>query len=169
MKEVRYFYVPDAANQVELPIEEATHALRVLRLKGGDEIFLPLAYQQRAGAGRGGLNLLHLAQQNGDGGNGDFRVNLGQRVVGKAVFQQGFGVLEALGGGGGFHDHRDQFHAVSLGSGRHTVHRPVGGASLQAGGTRIEAHQSVGVGQAKGPVADGIHPDGRVVPDAGVV
>ena len=40
---------------------------------GGDEIFLPLAYQQRAGAGRGGLNLLHLAQQNGDGGNGDFR------------------------------------------------------------------------------------------------
>lgn len=40
MKEVRYFYMPDAANQVELPAEEATHALRVLRLKGGDEIFL---------------------------------------------------------------------------------------------------------------------------------
>ena len=40
MKEVRYFYVPDAANQMELPAEEATHALRVLRLKGGDEIFL---------------------------------------------------------------------------------------------------------------------------------
>ena len=40
MKEVRYFYVPDAANQVELPAEEAAHALRVLRLKGGDEIFL---------------------------------------------------------------------------------------------------------------------------------
>lgn len=40
MKEVRYFYVPDAANQVELPAEEATHALRVLRLRGGDEIFL---------------------------------------------------------------------------------------------------------------------------------
>lgn len=40
MKEVRYFYVPDATNQVELPAEEATHALRVLRLKGGDEIFL---------------------------------------------------------------------------------------------------------------------------------
>lgn len=40
MKEVRYFYVPNAAHQVELPAEEATHALRVLRLKGGDEIFL---------------------------------------------------------------------------------------------------------------------------------
>lgn len=40
MKEVRYFYVPDAANQTELPPEEATHALRVLRLKAGDEIFL---------------------------------------------------------------------------------------------------------------------------------
>ncbi len=40
MKEVRYFYVPDAAHQTELPPEEATHALRVLRLKAGDEIFL---------------------------------------------------------------------------------------------------------------------------------
>lgn len=40
MKEVRYFYVPEAATQVELPAEEAIHALRVLRLKGGDEIFL---------------------------------------------------------------------------------------------------------------------------------
>lgn len=40
MKEVRYFYVPEAATQMELPAEEATHALRVLRLKGGDEIFL---------------------------------------------------------------------------------------------------------------------------------
>ena len=40
MKEVRYFYVPDAARQTELPPEEATHALRVLRLKAGDEIFL---------------------------------------------------------------------------------------------------------------------------------
>ena len=40
MKEARYFYVPDAANQTELPAEEAMHALRVLRLKGGDEIFL---------------------------------------------------------------------------------------------------------------------------------
>lgn len=40
MKEVRYFYVPDAAHQTELPPEEATHALRVLRLAAGDEIFL---------------------------------------------------------------------------------------------------------------------------------
>lgn len=40
MKEVRYFYVPDAATQHELPAEEATHALRVLRLQSGDEMFL---------------------------------------------------------------------------------------------------------------------------------
>ena len=40
MKESRYFYVPDAANQTELPPDEAMHALRVLRLKGGDELFL---------------------------------------------------------------------------------------------------------------------------------
>ncbi len=40
MRETRYFYVPDAANQTELPPDEAMHALRVLRLKGGDELFL---------------------------------------------------------------------------------------------------------------------------------
>ena len=40
MKEVRYFYVPDATRQTELPTEEATHATRVLRLKSGDEMFL---------------------------------------------------------------------------------------------------------------------------------
>lgn len=40
MKEVRYFFVPDALQQNELPMEEAMHALRVLRIKSGDEIFL---------------------------------------------------------------------------------------------------------------------------------
>ena len=40
MKEVRFFYVPDAVNCTELPEEEATHALRVLRLKAGDEMML---------------------------------------------------------------------------------------------------------------------------------
>ena len=40
MKEVRFFYVPDAANQTELPADEATHALRVLRLHEGDGMML---------------------------------------------------------------------------------------------------------------------------------
>ncbi len=40
MKEARYFYVPDAASQTELPADEALHAVRVLRLKEGDELFL---------------------------------------------------------------------------------------------------------------------------------
>lgn len=40
MKEIRYFYVPDAAEKTELPPDEAAHALRVLRLKTGDELFL---------------------------------------------------------------------------------------------------------------------------------
>lgn len=40
MKETRYFYVPDAASTNELPAEEAAHALRVLRLESGDEVFL---------------------------------------------------------------------------------------------------------------------------------
>ena len=40
MKEVRFFYAPDAATSTELPQEEAMHALRVLRLKSGDEMML---------------------------------------------------------------------------------------------------------------------------------
>ena len=40
MKESRYFFVPDAENQTELPTDEAMHAMRVLRLKSGDELFL---------------------------------------------------------------------------------------------------------------------------------
>ena len=40
MKETRYFYVPDAAYVNELPAEEASHAVRVLRLTAGDEMML---------------------------------------------------------------------------------------------------------------------------------
>ena len=40
MKEIRFFFVPDAESQSELPSDEAMHAMRVLRLKGGDEIML---------------------------------------------------------------------------------------------------------------------------------
>lgn len=40
MKEERFFYVPDAAKALELPEEEAKHAIRVLRLHEGDSIYL---------------------------------------------------------------------------------------------------------------------------------
>ena len=40
MKEMRFFYVPNVQENGELPEEEAMHALRVLRLKSGDEIML---------------------------------------------------------------------------------------------------------------------------------
>lgn len=40
MKETRYFYVPNAQQMNELPQDEAQHAIRVLRLVEGDEIFL---------------------------------------------------------------------------------------------------------------------------------
>ena len=40
MKESRYFYVPNATEHNELPTDEAIHAIRVLRLKIGDDIFL---------------------------------------------------------------------------------------------------------------------------------
>lgn len=40
MKERRFFYVPDAPFVSELPPDEATHAIRVLRMAPGDELFL---------------------------------------------------------------------------------------------------------------------------------
>ncbi len=40
MKETRYFYVPGASTGSELPVEEAQHAVKVLRLKEGDEMML---------------------------------------------------------------------------------------------------------------------------------
>ena len=40
MKEARFFHVPDAETTDRLPQEEAVHALRVLRLQPGDEMFL---------------------------------------------------------------------------------------------------------------------------------
>ncbi|MCQ2244670.1 MAG: 16S rRNA (uracil(1498)-N(3))-methyltransferase [Bacteroidaceae bacterium] len=40
MKEERYFYAPDALSSTELPEDEAKHAVSVLRLQAGDEVFL---------------------------------------------------------------------------------------------------------------------------------
>ena len=40
MKEIRFFYVPNASTSVELPDDEASHALRVLRMESGDEMML---------------------------------------------------------------------------------------------------------------------------------
>lgn len=40
MKEIRFFYVPDAATGDRLPEDEAQHCIRVLRLQVGDEIML---------------------------------------------------------------------------------------------------------------------------------
>lgn len=40
MKERHYFFVPNAADAQELPADEAKHALRVLRVKAGDTLWL---------------------------------------------------------------------------------------------------------------------------------
>ncbi len=40
MKEVHFFYSPNAVAETQLPPDESLHALRVLRLKEGDEIYL---------------------------------------------------------------------------------------------------------------------------------
>ena len=39
MKETRFFYVPDAATETEMPMDEALHALREFRIKRGDKMF----------------------------------------------------------------------------------------------------------------------------------
>lgn len=40
MKEIRYFYVPEASENKQLPTDEASHAIRVLRLSPGDTVML---------------------------------------------------------------------------------------------------------------------------------
>ena len=40
MKEIRYFYAPEALTESLLPADEASHALRVLRLREGDELLI---------------------------------------------------------------------------------------------------------------------------------
>lgn len=40
MKEARFFYVPNAAHETQLPMNEIAHATRVLRLREGDEMFI---------------------------------------------------------------------------------------------------------------------------------
>ena len=40
MKETRFFYVPEAGQSNELPEDETLHAVRVLRLKEGDDMML---------------------------------------------------------------------------------------------------------------------------------
>ncbi|MCR5680398.1 MAG: 16S rRNA (uracil(1498)-N(3))-methyltransferase [Prevotella sp.] len=66
MKEERYFYVPTVALSGELPEEEATHALRVLRLKAGDELMLMdgqgTFYQASVAAASGKHCLYHVEQ-----------------------------------------------------------------------------------------------------------
>ena len=51
MKEERYFYVPNADRNNELPPEETTHALRVLRLQSGDDMFLRELLSRRSQLG----------------------------------------------------------------------------------------------------------------------
>ena len=42
MKEIHYFYVPGGGELCELPVEEARHAIKVLRLTEGDRIVIPM-------------------------------------------------------------------------------------------------------------------------------
>ena len=56
MKETRYFFVPDAAHQQELPTDEAMHAMRVLRTRNCYYEILETLPQEPQWQGR-----LHLA------------------------------------------------------------------------------------------------------------
>ena len=115
------------------------------------------------------LDLGGGAQQHLHGGQWDIGIDPGERIVGEAVIQKGFGVFKALSGGGRLHHHGDEFHAVPLGGGGDAVQGGIGGTGLEAGGSLIEADQTVGVCETEGTVPDGVHPDGGVLPDAGMV
>lgn len=110
-----------------------------------------------------------VPQQHLHGGQWDIGIDPGERIVGEAVIQKGFGVFKALSGGGRLHHHGDEFHAVPLGGGGDAVQGGIGGTGLEAGGSLIEADQTVGVCETEGTVPDGVHPDGGVLPDAGMV
>ena len=59
--------------------------------------------------------------------------------------------------------------ALALGGGGETVHGAVRKARFEAGAAGIPVDKLVGVGQLKAPVADAVHPDGRIVFDEFVV
>ena len=167
--------VPQLAAHIDLQTAQDLAALHrglyvfSQREPGGYLALLPPADQQTAVPLQFGLNLALGPQKDVYGGQGGLRVDRDHRIVGKAVVQEGLGVVKTLVGAGGLHHHRDELHAVPLRRGRHAVLGRAGEARLQAGGAFVEADQPVGVGQAELSVSDGVHPDGGVLPDGGVV
>ena len=79
------------------------------------------------------------------------------------------GRLKALLGGLGLEHNGDELHTVPLGRGGQAVACRVGGAGLEASGPFIETHQLIGIGQLELTAPDGVHPNGGVVPDFGVL
>ena len=86
-------------------------------------------------------------QRYGNGCKGTFRDDLLQRIGGKSVGEQRFGIFKALCAGGVLHNDRERFDAVPLRRAGETVECVVGGAGFQAGGPFVETDQLVGVDQ----------------------
>ena len=136
---------------------------------GGEFSGVCFGQEELGGFGEDGLDALGHAQGHGDGGEGFGGGGGHQAVPGEAVVEQGFGGLEAVGGGGGAEDHGDQLHAVLLCRGGDAVESAVRRAGLEARGPVVKADELVGVGQLEAPVPQGIHPDGGVGADVRVL
>ena len=136
---------------------------------GGDGGALALVGEDGAVVVQHGLYRVLLPQQHRDGGKYLLGIDLGEGVVGKAVVEQGGGAVKAVGGGGGVHHHGDELHAVPLCCGGQAVEGGVGGAGFQPCGPGIGVDEPVGVGQLKCTVPEGVHPDGGVLPQLGVI
>ena len=134
----------------------------------GDGVFLVFVDEQGGGFPHPGLHCGCLAQ-NYRHLSGIAEVRLDQGIPCKTVVQHGLAGLEPDLGIFCAHHHGDQFHAVPLGGGGQTVPRPGGKAGFQPCGSVIKPDHFVGVGQAKGPVPDGVHPDGGEFLDLRVV
>ena len=116
------------------PLHRGLQVLGELDL-GGDQALLPLPDQEGTLPLQLRLDLGGGAQQHLHGGQWDIGIDPGERIVGEAVIQKGFGVFKALSGGGRLHHHGDEFHAVPLGGGGDAVQGGIGGTGLEAGGS----------------------------------
>ena len=134
----------------------------------GDGALLRLVNEQSGGLSQGrryGLLPSQLYRYIGD--LRQFRGNHGK--IRKAVVQQFLTGSVPLLAGFGAHNYGNQLHAVPLCRCGQAVPRPGGEAGFQARSAGVKANQLIGVGQSKGTIPDGIHPDGSVLFDERMV
>ena len=83
--------------------------------------------------------------------------------------QKGLSILKAFGGGGVLHHNGNQLHAVPFRGAGETIEGAGGESGFQTCRAVVKANQPVGVHKLGCPAAQGVHPNGGVLPDIGMV